>query len=85
MQLGRILQENSNLRPPIFSDWKYWIGFRSFIKKHINLKKIMTSNPYKLVNFFIIIAGVINAINLLFNKGEISGIFDYVFLNYFFA
>ena len=45
----------------------------------------MTSNPYKLVNFFIIIAGVINAINLLFNKGEISGIFDYVFLNYFFA
>lgn len=68
MQLGRILQENSNLKPPIISDWKFWINFRGFVKKYIKLSKIIVSNPYKLFNSFVIIAGVMNAIFLLYNK-----------------
>ncbi len=41
MQLGRILQQNSNLRPPAFSDYAPWISFRKYVNEKFKLKDII--------------------------------------------
>ena len=68
MQLGRILQQNSNLRPPIISDWPLWIKIRQFINEHLKLKDIIQSTIYKLINAVLIIVSFIIAIFYLFTE-----------------
>lgn len=66
MQLGRIIQENSNLRPPPLSDWPNWIALRQYLNVHLNLKSIVQSTPYKLIVALIIVSALGNALICLF-------------------
>jgi len=68
MQLGRILQQNSNLRPPIMSDWPSWINFRKYINLHFKLKEIVQSFVFKLVRAVLIIVSSVIATVYLFTE-----------------
>ena len=83
MQLGRILQQNSNLRPPIISDRPAWITFRRFMNDHCKLKDIFQSTSFKLVNSILIIVSCIMAIFNLFFSHPTYEIIDTVFINLF--
>lgn len=83
MQLGRVLQQNSNLRPPVLSDWPTWIKFRKYINEQLKFKDIAESNLYKLISSLLIIAAFINAIFCIFQEIEICLVIDRIFINIF--
>jgi hypothetical protein len=84
MQLGRILQQNSNLRPPIMSDRPSWINFRQWINNHLKLKDIFQSTAFKLINAVLVIVSCVMALCNLFIDNNTYEVIDMVFINWFF-
>lgn len=84
MQLGRILQQNSNLRPPFLSDWPQWIAFRTYFNEKLKLKRIIESTLFKLVSALLILVAFLNASLCLFTTNSAYELIDQVFINIFF-
>ena len=83
MQLGRILQQNSNLRPPIMSDWPAWINFRQYVNERFKLKTIISSTCYKLISAVMIIVSVVMAALYLFTDIYAYEVIDFLCINFF--
>lgn len=66
MQLGRILQQNSSLKPPLLKDVKCWTKFRSFINSFLYLKTIVNSSAFVFVISILTIASFITSIYCLY-------------------
>ena len=66
IQLGRILQENSALKPPIFKDVNKWVKFRKYINSKIPLNKFFQSKTYENLLGLLVIFSFINAILCLY-------------------
>lgn len=84
MQLGRILQQNSNLRPPVISDYASWIKFRNYLNENFKLKELIETTTYKLILSIVIILAFVNAAFCLFTNKPTYLIIDQVFINIFF-
>jgi hypothetical protein len=79
MQLCKILTKNSHMFPPQHDDFKPWVAFRKFINNQINLKGLVTSWGYKLVNNLIVILAIINCIAIFATKLQSLYVLDFVF------
>ena len=83
MQLGRILQENSNLRPPPLSDWEWWVSFRRYVQREWSIKQKMQSTCYRLMAALLVLLGFVNAVLFLSSNGEGFRVVDLIFTNLF--
>lgn len=83
MQLGRILQENSNLRPPLLTDWPTWISFRKLINSKCKLRELVNTSGFKFLSSLIVIGGFSNAFLFLYYGNPINGSIDNIFANIF--
>lgn len=84
MQLGRILQQNSSLKPPLIKDVKCWTKFRSVINSVLHLKTIVNSAVFASLISLLAIASFITSIECLYASNDtvvlLNRIFTYVFL-----
>ena len=78
IQLGRALQENPNLKTPLFSDSESWIHFRQWVNSLISLKKYLTGKLLPLVLAFIAFITSINALYFLYSSSSLSGTLNHV-------
>ena len=83
MQLGRILQENSNLRPPLLSDVECWVGFRRYIDREWSIKGKMQTTCYRIIAAMLVMLAFINAVMFLSSNAESFRIIDLIFTNLF--
>lgn len=76
MQICKIIQSNSYLKPPRFFTWKKTVRFESYIHNKASSKEVLNSNTFQIIISIIIILTFINCLLNLYTDVRIFDVFD---------
>lgn len=80
MQLCKIIQSKSYLRPPRYKVWKRFAAAQSLFDRKLGLKDIILSSKFQIVAVIFIILSFINCILTMYVDSNVFDVIDDVIM-----